>query len=78
MILDWYPEDNKQYITLGNPPFGVRGSKVDLEFVKHAAKFSDVVALGAPEYFETQVEGMQLIYNKKLTDDKYRLVHFQI
>jgi len=72
-FLDWYPSVWKKYITIGNPPFGVRGSKVE-EFVKHAAKFSDVIALGAPEYFEMQVEGMQLIYNKKLTDDKYRLV----
>ena len=84
----WYPEDDKQYITLGNPPFGLNGSKVT-EFINHAIKFSDVIALGTPEYYEMQVEGMQLICNKRLPDYKYRLVdgteieipigiHFQI
>lgn len=84
----WYPEDDKQYITLGNPPFGLNGSKVT-EFINHAVKFSDVIALGTPEYYEMQVEGMKLVCNKKLTSSKYRLedetivevpigIHFQI
>ena len=87
-FMHWYPDDDKQYITLGNPPFGLNGSKVT-EFINHAVKFSDVIALGTPEYYEMQVKGMKLVCNKKLTSRKYRLedetivevpigIHFQI
>jgi hypothetical protein len=87
-FMHWYPDDDKQYITLGNPPFGLNGSKVT-EFVNHAAKFSDVIALGTPDYFKMDVDGMKMVCNKKLTSSKYRLedettvevpigIHFQI
>ena len=63
----------KKYITLGNPPFGVSGDKVS-EFVQHASKFSDVIALGTPDYFKMEVDDMNLVCNKQLSDNKYRLV----
>ncbi len=87
-FMHWYPDDDKQYITLGNPPFGLKGGKVE-EFIKHASKFSDVIALGTPDYFKMDVDGMKMVCNKRLSDNKYRLVdgseveipigiHFQI
>ena len=86
-FLEWLPEDGK-YITLGNPPFGVRGDMI-VKFVQHASKFSDVIALGVPDYFKMDVDGMEMVCNKQLSDNKYRLVdgtataipirmHFQI
>ena len=72
-FVHWYPEDDKQYVTLGNPPFGLNGSKVT-EFINHAIKFSDVIAFGTPEYYDVQVKGMKLVCNKRLPDYKYRLV----
>ena len=72
-FLKWLPNDNKKYITLGNPPFGVSGDKVSA-FVQHASKFSDVIALGTPDYFKMEVDDMNLVCNKQLSDNKYRLV----
>lgn len=40
----------KNYITIGNPPFGSR-SKMAVDFFNHAAKFSDVIAFIVPVSF---------------------------
>jgi len=71
-FLEWLPGDGK-YITLGNPPFGVRGDMI-VKFVRHASKFSDVIGLGVPDYFKMDVDGMEMVCNKQLSDNKYRLV----
>ena len=72
-FLEWLPGDDKKYITLGNPPFGVRGDMI-VKFVRHASKFSDVIGLGVPDYFKMDVDGMEMVCNKQLSDNKYRLV----
>lgn len=47
-----FPETVKEgkILTLGNPPFGVRGS-LAVRFIQHAASFSDVVAFILPMSF---------------------------
>ncbi len=48
-FLEWSPEIVGKYITIGGPPFGVRG-KLAVKFMNYASKFSDVVAFILPEY----------------------------
>ena len=42
--------DKKDYITIGNPPFGKR-SKLAIDFFNHAAKFSKIIAFIVPVSF---------------------------
>ena len=49
-FLEWIPEHGKKYITFGNPPFG-KQSTLAKQFIKHACKFSDVVAFILPRSF---------------------------
>jgi len=42
--------DYKDYITIGNPPFGKR-SKLAIDFFNHAAKFSKIIAFIVPVSF---------------------------
>jgi len=76
-FLKWIPDDNK-YITIGNPPFGLRGN-LALRFINHASKFSDFVAFILPQIFESsgkgncmdRVTGMNLIHSQKIESDFY-------
>ena len=59
------------YITIGNPPFGLRGH-LALKFINRAAQFSDFVAFIVPQLFasngkgscKSRVRGMNLIHNE--------------
>lgn len=70
---DWEPTENEKYITIGNPPFGVRGWYA-LEFINKAATYSDYVCFILPMYFASdgkgsakyRVKGLELIYNEEL------------
>lgn len=72
-FFEWQPDRNKQYITIGNPPFGVRGWMA-LEFINKAAEFSDYVCFILPMYFSSdgkgsakfRVKGLELIYSEDL------------
>lgn len=77
-FLDWKPEENRNYITIGNPPFGLRGN-LALRFMNHASNFSDFVAFILPPLFDSdgkgncksRVKNMNLIHNEKIKTDFY-------
>jgi len=79
-FLTWYPTNNKKYIVIGNPPFGVRGA-LALAFIKRALLFADYVAFILPMSFYTNGKGSNmnrvynghLIYNKPLKKNSFYL-----
>ena len=71
-FLKWVPNGNKKYVTIGNPPFGLRGNAI-VEFIKRASKFSDVIGFSVPEYFSYNMDGWEIVCDEKLNDSKYRL-----
>lgn len=78
-FLDWQPSEDKKYIVIGNPPFGLRG-QLALKFINHASEFADYVCFILPQLFESdgkgvprkRVIGLNLIYSEKL-DSKFEL-----
>ena len=54
-FLTWTPDTNNKILTIGNPPWGVRG-QLALEFINHSFKFSDTVAFILPIYFDPKAE----------------------
>ena len=71
--LDWTPQENKKYVVIGNPPFGLRG-QLALKFINHSSKFADYVCFILPQLFESdgkgvprkRVTGLNLIHSEKL------------
>lgn len=76
-FLCWNPEDNTN-ITIGNPPFGTRGSTA-LKFINHAAQFSDFVCFILPQTFDSdgkgsckkRVSGLNLVHNEIVNSSFY-------
>jgi hypothetical protein len=75
--LDFYPPiEDKKYIVIGNPPFGLRG-QLALKFINHSNKFADYVCFILPQLFESdgkgvprkRVKGFNLIHSEKITTD---------
>lgn len=74
--LNWYPDKNKNYIVIGNPPFGLRG-QLALKFINHSSKFADYVCFILPQLFESdgkgvprkRVIGLNLLHSEKLNTD---------
>ena len=58
-------DDNKKYITIGNPPFG-KCSSLAVKFFNHAALFSEVIAFIIPRTFKRISIHNQLNLNFKL------------
>ena len=54
-FLKWTPDTNNKILTIGGPPWGIRG-KLALEFINHSFKFSDTVAFILPIYFDPKAE----------------------
>lgn len=71
--LDWKPSENKKYVVIGNPPFGLRG-QLALKFINHSSNFADYVCFILPQLFESdgkgvprkRVVGLNLIHSEKL------------
>jgi hypothetical protein len=71
--LDWKPIENKKYVVIGNPPFGLRGH-LALKFINHSGNFADYVCFILPQLFESdgkgvprkRVIGLNLIHSEKL------------
>ena len=69
----WSPERDQKYITIGNPPFGVRGW-LALAFINRASLFSDLVGFILPMYFASEgkgsakyrVHGLNLLHSEEL------------
>lgn len=76
--LTWKPEEEKNYVVFGNPPFGLRGH-LALQFINHSAQFADYVCFILPQLFESdgkgaprkRVEGYNLIHSEKLNTNFY-------
>lgn len=76
-FLTWVPGSGK-FITVGNPPFGLRGN-LALRFINHSATFSDFTAFILPQIFESKGKGncmdrvinMNLIHSEKIESDFY-------
>jgi hypothetical protein len=74
--LDWMPIENKKYVVIGNPPFGLRG-QLALKFINHSSNFADYVCFILPQLFESdgkgvprkRVKGLNLIHSEKLDTD---------
>mgnify|MGYP001422152114 CR=1 FL=1 len=73
-FLTWEPpKDGNKRITIGNPPFGLRGH-LALKFINHSFAFSDYVCFILPQLFESdgkgvprkRVVGFNLIHSEKL------------
>ena len=50
-INDNDPQKNKQWIVIGNPPFG-KNSSLAIKFFNHAAIFADIISFIVPRTFE--------------------------
>ncbi|MGL4950838.1 MAG: hypothetical protein ACRC4M_03355 [Mycoplasma sp.] len=59
---DWleYQPTTLKNIVIGNPPFGLRGN-LALQFINHAAKFSDFVAFILPPLFNSNGKGSPML-----------------
>lgn len=75
--INWHPPDeNKKYIVIGNPPFGLRG-QLALKFINHSSKFADYVCFILPQLFESDGKGvprkrvtvLNLLHSEKLNTD---------
>jgi hypothetical protein len=79
-FFSWEPEINEKnkIISVGNPPFGLRGN-LALRFINRAAKFCDFVAFILPPLFDSdgkgncmgRVEMLNLIHSEKINTDFY-------
>ena len=75
-FFDWRPKNKIKYITIGNPPFGLR-SWLALSFINKAAEFSDLVGFILPMYFDSEgkgsakyrVKGLNLLHSEELPAD---------
>ena len=75
-FFDFTPHEDKKYIAIGNPPFGVR-SWMALAFINQCATFCDAVGFILPMYFasngkgsaKNRVRNMDLIFSKELPPD---------
>lgn len=54
-FLSFIPKNNKKYLILGNPPFGLRGN-LALRFINHAS-FADFIAFILPPLFDSDGKG---------------------
>ena len=72
-FLEWSPNKSDKFVTIGNPPFGLRGN-LALRFINHASTFSDYVCFILPQLFESdgkgvprkRVKNLNLIYSEKI------------
>lgn len=66
-FLTYFPEYDKSYITIGNPPFG-RSSKLAIEFFNHSATFCPTIAYIIPNTWRFSKVQDRL-------DSRYKLVY---
>ena len=58
-FLTWYPDQEKKYVVVGNPPFGVRGA-IALAFINRSLLFADYVAFILPMSFHSNGKGSNM------------------
>lgn len=72
-FLEWKPNEECKFVTIGNPPFGLRGN-LALRFINHASEFSDYVCFILPQLFESdgkgvprkRVKNLNLLHSEKI------------
>lgn len=70
-FMNYTPEKNKSYVTIGNPPFG-KNSSLAIQFFNKSATFSDYIAFIVPRTFKrVSIQNkldlyFELIYNEDL------------
>ncbi len=69
-FLKWYPNDNKKYAVIGNPPFGKRAAAA-IAFFNHAAQFCDYICFIVPVSFMKWNTQKQLNKSFKLLEYHY-------
>ena len=69
--------DRRDYITIGNPPFGKR-SKLAISFFNHAAKYSKIIAFIVPVSFMKWSVQKELDHSFHLLDYFYLQEHLSI
>lgn len=77
--LDFFPDKNKKYIVLWNPPFWLRWN-LALRFINHSYNFADVVAFILPPLFDSDwkwVPKKRVIWYKLLHSEKLPLNSFE-
>ena len=57
--LTWWPKEDKKYIVIGNPPFGIRGS-IALAFINRSLLFGNYVAFILPMSFYSNGKGSNM------------------
>jgi predicted RNA methylase len=78
-FLGWNPpkKDTKNYVIIGNPPFGKRSS-LAVDFFNHSAEMADAVAFIVPRQFQKYsvhsklAKDFRLITDRELPDDAFR------
>jgi len=66
-FLQWSPLTSGRVLTIGNPPFGARAS-LAVQFIAHAATFSDVIAFILPMSFNKYTFTNRVPLNFHLVD----------
>ena len=74
--LNWFPNEDDNYVVFGNPPFGLRGHTA-LKFINHSFNFANYVCFILPQLFESdgkgvprkRVVGFHLIHSTKLLSE---------
>lgn len=68
--------DDKDYITIGNPPYGNRND-LAIQFVNHASKFSEAISFVIPITFlkwsvqKNIIQDLKLVYSEVLEEDSF-------
>ena len=78
-FLSWEPPIGKQYIVVGNPPFGYRGW-LALGFINRASEYADYVGFILPKGFTSEskcspkyrVPNMKLVHSEEMADNIFR------
>lgn len=58
-FLTWYPDQERKYVVVGNPPFGVRGA-IALAFINRSLLFAEYVAFILPMSFHSNGKGSNM------------------
>ncbi|QDF64934.1 restriction endonuclease subunit M [Mycoplasma nasistruthionis] len=59
-FFDFKPNNEKKYIVIGNPPFGLRG-QLALKFMNFAAEFADFICFVLPPLFNSNGKGSPML-----------------
>ena len=78
-FLKWVPKAGREYVFIGNPPFGHRGAMA-MGFIRRAFLFADIVAFILPVSFYSNGKGsnMKRVQNDPDGHSKATLIHNEV